>query len=286
MNLQTRFVQAHGLQFHVAEIGDPQAPLILMLHGFPEFWYSWRNHMVALAEAGFYVVAPDQRGYNLSDKPADIAAYNLDLLATDVTELIKALGHSKAHLVGHDWGSIVAWWVAHKYPECIDRMVIMNAPHPLVMEHALRHNFAQLKRSWYFLAFQLPWLPEKILEGKDYENFALALNEDIKRNALLPSDLEKYKTAWRQPGCLTGMINWYRAALRYKPTPPPPSKIKVPTLVLWGARDPYLGKELAAESMALCENGRIVWFDNAGHFVQHDAAEEISEEMLAFFQQP
>src|SRR5512145_875022 len=150
-------IVTHHIHLHVAQAGSPDGPLVILLHGFPEFWYGWRRQIPALASAGYRLWAPDQRGYNLSDKPDGIAAYNLDDLAADVIGLIDAARQEKAYLVGHDWGAAVAWRVANQYPERLQRLVVMNVPHPAVMAQHVRRSFAQLRKSWYILFFQIPW---------------------------------------------------------------------------------------------------------------------------------
>lgn len=163
MTLEFRHVVANGLRFHVAMAGPADGPLVVLLHGFPEFWYGWRNQLSPLAEAGFRVWAPDQRGYNLSDKPRGVAAYAIGHLAADVAALIQTAGRERAIVVGHDWGGAVTWHLAEHFPERVERAVVVNVPHPTVMLHHLKRNPRQLWRSWYMFFFQLPWLPERLL---------------------------------------------------------------------------------------------------------------------------
>ena len=151
--LEFQFVSTNGVRLHVARSQGNHGRLVILLHGFPEFWYGWRHQIPALAEAGFRVWAPDQRGYNLSDKPARVASYGLDELANDMIGLIDAVGKSRAAVVSHNWGGAVAWWVALRHPERIERLVILNVPHPAVMHRHLRRSLTQLLKSWFF---QLP----------------------------------------------------------------------------------------------------------------------------------
>jgi len=157
-DLRERFIETNGVSLHVMESGPKDGPLVMFLHGFPEFWYAWRKQIGYFADKGYLVVTPDQRGYNLSDKPEDIAAYKIDELAKDIIGLIDAYGRDKIFLVGHDWGASVSWWVALKYPERIKKLVIMNVPHPKVMAKNLFGNPRQMQRSWYIFYFQLPGL--------------------------------------------------------------------------------------------------------------------------------
>jgi pimeloyl-ACP methyl ester carboxylesterase len=265
--LEHRQVQTNGIGLHVVQAGPADRPLVILLHGFPEFWYGWRHQIPYLAGAGYRVWAPDQRGYNLSDKPKGIAAYRSDDLAADVIGLIDAAGRDKAFLVGHDWGAAVAWWTAARYAERIERMVIMNAPHWRVMREHLERNPAQWLKSWYILFFQIPWLPEAL--GRLGNRHPAAFGRGG-AGMYTNADPELYRKAWLQPNALTSMINWYRASAR-KPSPPPPTpRISVPTLLIWGSRDAYLVREMAQPSIDLCDDGRLVFFENATHWVQHE----------------
>ncbi len=205
------------IELHVVQAGPQDGELVILLHGFPEFWYGWRNQISALASAGYRVWAPDQRGYNLSVKPKGLSAYSLNELAKDVIGLIDAAGVEKAAIVGHDWGAGVAWWTAQNYPERISRMVVMNVPHGAVMQQHLRSSFAQLRKSWYMFFFQLPWLPEIISAARDWKMAVNALVETARTGTFTPEDIAQYRQAWSQPGAYTAMVNWYRAMLRRPP---------------------------------------------------------------------
>jgi len=266
-------VPTNGVRLHVVQAGPADGSLVILLHGFPEFWYGSRHQIPHLAAAGYHVWVPDQRGYNLSDKPRGISAYSLDRLAGDVIGLIDAAGRDRAFLVGHDWGAAVAWWAATRHAERIERMVVINAPHPRVLEQHLRRSPAQMLKSWYILFFQIPWLPEAL--GRWGSRHLAALGRD---GAGMFTDAEPdlYRQAWQQPGALTAMINWYRAAARSPSPPPPDPRIRVPTLLIWGSRDAYLGRELAQPSIDLCEDGRLVFFESASHWVQHEQGQAVS----------
>ncbi len=162
---EATFIHTNGVRLHVVQHGPVDGPLVILLHGFPEFWYGWRKQIPALAAAGYRVWAPDQRGYNLSDKPTGIDAYTLDQLVADVIGLIDAAGCDKVYLVGHDWGAAVAWWMALKYPQRVIKLVVSNVPHPIVMNRTVRRNFDQLRKSWYIFFFQIPWLPERLIRA-------------------------------------------------------------------------------------------------------------------------
>lgn len=274
-----RFVETNGVRLHVVEAGPESGPLVVLLHGFPEFWYGWRRQIPALARAGFRVVAPDQRGYGTSDKPAGVAAYAIDALARDAVGLIEACGRERATVVGHDWGAAVAWWVALVQPQRVERLGILNVPHPAVMRRHLLRNPRQVLRSWYVFAFQPPRLAEWLLAREGFSRLARAVRGG-RRGTCTAEDLARYREARAQPGALTAMVNWYRAALRSAGTRLPRLRVGVETLVLWGARDRFLGRELVAPSAALCDEARVVFYEGATHWVQHDEAEAVNEELV------
>jgi epoxide hydrolase 4 len=269
-----------GIRLHYVEAGE--GPLVVLLHGFPEFWYSWRRQIPALAQAGYHVVAPDMRGYNLSDKPADWRAYDIGLLAQDIAGLVRHLGEQRAHVVGHDWGAAVAYATAMLHPEVVERLAILNVPHPARMLEGLR-TAKQLRKSWYMFFFQIPRLPEMLLRRDGFSFAKRALRADSP-GAFSDADLERYVEAWAQPGALSGMINYYRAALRQSPRAAQARlvPIEMPTLVIWGKRDRHLGAELAEPGPRWAPNARIEWLQEATHWVQHDAAERVNELLVGF----
>jgi pimeloyl-ACP methyl ester carboxylesterase len=286
VGLESTFVETGGVRLHVMQAGPVGGEPVILLHGFPEFWYGWRHQIPTLAEAGYRVWAPDQRGYNLSDKPCDIGSYDLGTLAKDVLGLIQATGQEKVRLVGHDWGAAVAWWVATRYPDKLEKLVILNVPHPLVMGEMLRKSWAQLRRSWYIFFFQLPKLPEWALLANDCQGGLEMLRRSGRPGTFSPEDLERYKQAWQQPHAMRGMIHWYRAAARKMLWGSPRDiRIPVPTLVLWGVNDLALGEELIQPSLDLCTDARLVLFEDATHWVQHDEAERVKRYVLEFFAQ-
>lgn len=275
-------LQTNGISLHAAEAGPADGPLVILLHGFPEFWYGWRHQIEALANAGYCVLVPDQRGYNLSDKPKGIAAYNLDELAADVIGLIDATGREKAYVVGHDWGGAVAWWTAIKYPQRLEKLVILNAPHPKVMRWNLLHNRAQRRKSWYMFMFQMPLLPEWRMRRANWEIGQRALQGTSRPGTFSEADIALYREAWSQPGAARGMINWYRAILQRRPARVASSRVTVPALIIWGTRDKFLGRELAEQSVDLCDNGELAWIEGASHWVQHEEPARVNELLLNF----
>jgi pimeloyl-ACP methyl ester carboxylesterase len=272
------------VKLHAVEAG--KGPLVVLLHGFPEFWWSWRHQIPALAAAGFHVVAPDLRGYNLSDRPRSVGDYDLMHLTADVAGVVRAMGEKKAHIVGHDWGGGVAYSFAMLYPEMLDRLAILNCPHPASFEHALRTSLRQLKKSWYIFFFQLPGLPERFLRSEDYKALRQALRAG-RPGAVPDSEIQPYVDAARRAEGLFGGIHYYRAMARGAlfRTMPEPSVIDAPVLVIWGQRDEALGEELAEPPKRWVKNVRVERLPGASHWVQNDEPERVNT-LLASFLKP
>ena len=279
----SNLVKTNEIQLNVVQEGPEDGPLLIFLHGFPEFSFAWKAQIPYFAEQGYRVWAPDQRGSNLSDKPRGIAAYNLDELAADIMGLMDAAGEKKAFLVGHDWGAVVTWWIAAKYPERINKMVILNVPHGKVMRKHLKENRQQRRKSWYMFAFQLPWLPEWMARRKNWRLAVRALTATSKRGTFSEKDLDLYREAWSQPRAITSSINWYRAAFRKRPPNPKSSRVTVTTLMIWGKKDVFLGSEMAQESIELCDDGRLVMLDDASHWLHHEQPDRINQLISEFF---
>ena len=278
------FVQANSpsVRLHVVQVGPVDGPLLILLHGFPEFWYGWKHQIGPLANAGYWVWVPDQRGYNLSDKPVGISAYNIDTLAADVVGLIDAAGCQRAVVVGHDWGAAVAWWVAATYPERVERLVVLNVPHPAVMKRFASRNLGQILRSWYIGFFQLPMLPEALSRLGNWAMLVRTLRSSSRPGTFSDADIAEYRQAWSQPGAFRAMVNWYRAALQCPPTHDTAIRITVPTLLIWGVRDRFLKREMAQPSIDLCDNGRVIFLENATHWVQHEEADQVNALLMDF----
>lgn len=276
-----------GVQLHTVLAGPEDGRLVILLHGFPDCWYGWQHQIPALAEAGYRVVVPDQRGYNLSEKPGGIEAYKLDYLTADVASIIQALGRDSAAVIGHDWGGFVAWRLAMDYPQLVEQLVILNAPHPRAVVRALKgRDWSQWLRSWYIALFQIPWLAD-ILFGfwpRATAQFAFR-TYGTRRDAFTDHDLKVLAAAIAQPGAMTSMINWYRASFRF-----PPARrgadIYVPTLVIWGEQDSALGKELTYDMEKWVPNVRLHYLPHAGHWVQSDAPDAVNDYLLSFLQEP
>jgi pimeloyl-ACP methyl ester carboxylesterase len=282
IGLEDGYAQLGDVRLHYVEAG--QGPLVVLLHGFPEFWFGWRRQLPALAEAGFRVVAPDMRGYNLSSRPAGVAAYAIDLLAADVRDLIRERGEERAFLAGHDWGGSVAWATARAHPESVERLAVLNFPHPRGIRRGLRRP-RQLIRSWYMLVFQPPWLPERLLSARRWAALRRPLEDDARPGAFTDQDLAHYVEAWSQPGAITAMLNYYRAGFRQRRQIREQSgAVKAPTLVVWGDRDRYLVPELAEPEPSDVPNlERVERLPDASHWVQHDEPERVGRLLIEFF---
>jgi pimeloyl-ACP methyl ester carboxylesterase len=218
----------------------------------------------------------------LSDKPKGVKSYHVSSLVDDILGLINALEYEKVNLVGHDWGAGVAWMLANKFPERLHRLGIMNVPHPAVMRRFLLRDFEQIRRSWYVFFFQLPWLPEAGLKQDDWRGLIGSLRNTSKPNSFTNEDIVKYKEAWSKPGALTAMMNWYRALIQHMPTLPDDPRIKVRTLMMWGMKDFALSHRMARPSMDYVDEGNLILFPEATHWVHLDAAEEVNHYLVDF----
>jgi pimeloyl-ACP methyl ester carboxylesterase len=282
MELEDRFATVDGVRLHYVEAGE--GPLVVLLHGFPEFWWSWRHQIPALVEAGYRVVAPDQRGYAQSGRPRHWREYRIERLAADVAGLIEAVGEEQAYVVGHDWGAAVAWMVATLHPERVRRLAILNVPHPDVMQRTLQRSPRQLLHSWYMFFFQIPWLPEHLMGWGGRRTLESAYR-DARPGAFTAEDYARYEEALAGPEGFRGPINWYRAALRrspramralYRPIP-------APVLVIWGEQDRFLAKEMADPDPRWVPDARVVRLPAASHWVQHDEPERVNALLTDFF---
>ncbi len=275
-----REVVTRGARLHVVTEGPEDGPMVLLLHGFPETSAGWRRQMPALAEAGWFCVAPDQRGYGRSDKPARTRAYRIGALVDDALAVIDAMGRRRCHVVGHDWGGMVAWWLALDHPERVASFSALNIPHPWVFSRWL-FTSRQLLRSWYIFAMQLPWLPERSLSQDDHDPLVRVMFANSTAKPFTPEEVASWKEAWSRPGALSGMLAWYRAMARW-PTFPRARRVSVPTRIVFGKQDLALDWRMAEDSAALCDDVQLTLIEEAGHFVQHDAPDRVNRILLDF----
>ena len=277
-DLTHNFIPINNLRMHVVTAGPETGPLVILLHGFPEFWLCWQYQIPVLAEAGYRVVAPDQRGYNLTDKTPP---YDLVTVTDDVIALIQHLGREKATVVGHDWGGAAAWYLAMCAPELVDRLIVLNAPHGLVFREVLRRSPRQMLKSWYMFAFQLK-LVDWLIERSNY-NFMERMLTRAAAPGLFEADLPAYRAAWAQPGAVRAMIGWYRAM--FKPMSRPVKvrpKITLPTMLIWGTADRFLGVELAEGCRRWVPDLRLELLPGISHWVSREAAEQVNRLILDF----
>jgi pimeloyl-ACP methyl ester carboxylesterase len=275
------FVSVNGIRLQVATAGPQEGPPVILLHGYPDAHFGWRSQILALTDAGFRVIAPDQRGYNLSDKPRHVENYRMDVLVADVIALADHYELETFNLAGHDFGGIVSWNLAHAHPERLRRMVVLNAPHPEVMSRFQRENAEQRRRSWYAYFFQLPWLPELVTRAGNWGMLARTLEDSFGQE-----EIGEYRRAWSQPGANTATINWYRALLKQNNEDRFYAPIDVPTLVVWGKQDPHIMWQSAEPSAAMSTSGELVYIEDATHWVLRDAPEETGRLLVDYFSRP
>jgi pimeloyl-ACP methyl ester carboxylesterase len=283
--IRHEFVQANGVRFHVATCGEGDR-LALCLHGFPECWYSWRYQLPLLARLGYRAWAPDLRGYGESERPPQREDYAIEALLADVAGLIDASGARSTILLAHDWGGIIAWYFAMRRLRPLERLVMMNIPHPALMERALR-TWRQLARSWYVFLFQIPRLPEALLRARNYRAIGDAFrNMAIDKSRFPDAVLQVYRDNAARPGALTAMINYYRAAIRggggRRQQRLGYPVIDTPTLMIWGEHDVALGKETTYGTERFVPNLTVRYLPNVSHWVQQEAPETVNAMLEAW----
>ncbi len=266
---KNHFIETNGIRLHYVSQG--KGKLMLMLHGFPEFWYSWRHQIAEFAD-NYCVVALDLRGYNHSDKPQKLEAYQMSELIADVRGVIEGLGYQDCILVAHDWGGAIAWTFSYAYPEMVEKLIVLNIPHPALFAEGLKTP-QQLLKSWYIFFFQIPWLPEFLFRSNDYRAIKNAFSGmAINKDAFKQADLNAYRDAAAQPGALTAMINYYRCIFPslFKDNRQQWEVLDVPTLTIWGENDTALGKELTLGTEKYVKDWQIKYIPNCSHWVQQE----------------
>ena len=279
-HLQHEYIISNGVRLHYVTQGEGE--LVLLLHGFPEFWYSWRHQIPELARH-YKVVALDLRGYNDSEKPQGKDAYTIPELIKDIKGVIEGLGYDNCILVGHDWGGMLAWSFAYVYPEMVQKLIVLNLPHPAKFTEALGKNLQQMLRSWYILLFQLPLLPESLLQIDDNQLIATTFVETAtNKEAFTPHDLRVYKEAAAKPGALTAMLNYYRYNFQGIFNRRQWEVLEVPTMMIWGENDTALGKELTYGTEEYVRDFVIHYIPDCGHWVQQEKPELVNQYMWEF----
>ncbi len=275
------YINTNGVKLHYVTQG--KGSLMLMLHGFPEFWYSWRHQIPEFAKY-FQVVAVDLRGYNHSDKPKKRSAYVMDELVKDIEGIIKGLGYEKCILVGHDWGGAIAWNFAYTHPQMLEKLIVLNIPHPGKLAQGLG-TFRQLLRSWYIFFFQLPFLPELFLQAGNYRMIEKTFKGTaIDKSSFTEEDIRAFKDAVSKPGALTAMLNYYRNIFNHKMLRKNCDIINIPTLMIWGENDTFFGKELTYETQRYVTNLQIKYVPNCSHWVQEEKPELANQYIREFLQ--
>lgn len=273
-------IRVNGLNFYCLSEGE--GPLVLLLHGFPQFSYAWRHQIPALAKH-FRVVAPDLRGYGKTEKPEGVENYAMHHLVEDIAELIRTLGYAKVHLVGHDWGGGIAWRVAQEHPELIDKLVILNAPFPQIFFKALRSNWDQMRKSWYMFFFQIPGLPETLFKLRSKKIVKQVLQgTGARKGTFTDEDIKIYTEQLEKPGAFKAALNYFKAAFHAKP-PKGSGQITVPTLLIWGEKDQALGKDLTVGMEKYFTNTlQIEYLPDASHWVMEEEPEKVNSLILRF----
>jgi pimeloyl-ACP methyl ester carboxylesterase len=279
-----QYATVNGVKLHYVLEGEGEQ-LVVLLHGWPEFWYSWRNQIEAL-RPHYQVVALDMRGFNKSEKPREVAAYTQEIVGRDVVELVHYLGYGQAAIIGHDWGGAIAWHIALNYPESVCKLIIMNCPHPAIFIHHLKSNPGQLLRSWYMFFFQIPGLPEFLISLDLKRFFSRAMRDwAVNKSNFTDEVIEKYAEAYSRKGAVRGGINYYRANIRAVRSIQRSRgrKVQAPTLMIWGEDDKALGKELTNDTGRYINNTfRLHFIPHCGHWVQNDCPEEVNSAVLDF----
>ncbi|WP_322797351.1 alpha/beta hydrolase [Tepidiforma sp.] len=269
-------VQVNWIRMHYAAAGAGEP--VVLLHGFPESWYSWRHQLTGLSDR-YRVIAPDQRGYNLTEARPP---YDTDTLQADVLALMDALGIEKAHVVGHDWGGVIAWLLGMNHGDRLLTLSVCNLPHPAIFRKRVWRP-RQLLRSWYVGFFQLPRLPELALSAQGYQLLARRMIRECRPGTFTRDDIKEFLAGWRRQG-LGGGINWYRWAVRKPPRiPDPVPLIRVPTLLVWGEEDRYLGRELIDGTEEYVARLRVERLPGISHWVQQEAPDEVNRLLREHF---
>jgi len=288
---EEQFINVNNVRLHVIFTGPQDGKPIILLHGFPEFWYGWRHQIEPLAAAGYRVIVPDQRGYNTSSKPIGAKHYHINQLTTDIIGLIDHLGYEQITIVGHDWGGVVSWQLISNYPKRFLKAIILNAPHLDALKRAIMRNSTQSIKSWYIYAIQIPFLAEAI-----FKPIARRMMDTSNSGSFSIEDMARYEEVWSMSGSVTSIFNWYRSVFRefvgdvframiQLKSPWSLFELKcidVPTLILWGVQDVALTKQLAYDCADSCKEVRICWFEDASHWLQHDKAHDVTQMILGF----
>ena len=285
-DFQSQYAEVNGIRLHYVSVGEGK--LVIFVHGFPEFWFEWEKQLVEFGR-DYQAVAPDMRGYNLSSKPSDVEKYHVKDLIEDLRTLAEHLGHEKFIMVGHDWGGAVAWSAAIRHPELVEKLVIINSPHPAVFARELLNNPDQQKASQYMLLFRSAEA-ERVLSENNCARLSDVLVQFGSKWEMTEEKRQKYIDAWSQPGALTGSLNYYRASALYPPTSPEDKEqiksilnlpkemlaVRVPTLVVWGEQDRALLTGNLEGLEEYVDDLTIKRIPDGTHWVSHEQPELVN----------
>ena len=283
IELDARRVPVGDIELFVVRAGPPDGPPVVLLHGFPEFWYAWKDVIAPLAKAGFRVILPDQRGYGDSDKPAGVDAYAVDTLGDDAANLIAALGYPSAFVVAQDWGGAVAWNLALRHPDRVRKLAVIDTPHP---DARLAGDTMEDKISWYRTYFQVPGLPEESARWGNWWLLSRILRATAAPGAFPDEKLDLYRSAWDRDGAFGTMVNWYRAAFRSRPRAEEPRRVELPVLLLLVAEDAFIPADLTRASLPLLDDGELVELGSGTHWVVQEEGERVAKLLISFFGGP
>lgn len=281
IELDARRIDVGDVELFVVRAGPPDGLPIVLLHGFPEFWYAWKGVIVPLTKAGYRVILPDQRGYGDSDKPQGVDAYAVDRLGDDIAGLITALGYENAFVAAHDWGGGVAWNLAIRHPERVRKLAVLDTPHPDAWRQVQTREETV---SWYRTFFQIPLLPEESSRWGNWFVLSKMLRDTAKPGAFPDEKLELYRSAWDRDGAFGTMVNWYRAAFRSERSDATADRrVRMPVLLLLAANDAFIPADLTRASVPLCDDARLVELGSGTHWVVQEEPERIAKLLAEFF---
>lgn len=280
--LRDEVVKVNNIDLHVKKGGKSTDPVIIFLHGFPEFWYGWKNQIAFFIRHNYQVIVPDLRGYNYSSKPSSVKEYVVEKTSTDIISLIKSLKENKVFLVGHDWGGVLAWRIAMDFPELLEKIILLNIPHPGVVFSYMKSHPQQLIKSSYIAFFQVRLLPEFVLKLFNHKVLEKTLITTSNKGTFSYHEIEKYKDAWKQPAAMKSMLHWYRA-LKYSNIQKD-KKVDIPLLLIWGRKDRFLSEGLAPLSIQMCMKGTLKYIDDATHWLHHEKPDEVNKMILDFLE--
>jgi pimeloyl-ACP methyl ester carboxylesterase len=275
--IEDKYFRVNGINLHTIIIGKGEP--LLLLHGFPDFWYGWKNVIPGLKNH-YKLIIPDMRGYNLSDKPLGVENYTLDILCEDIKGLIENLGYQSIFIAGHDWGGVVAWAFAEKHPKLIKKLAIINAPHIKIFQKKLQNDKDQQKASFYIFEFLKP-NGEQFVIKDDFKWLKWAVFSGMEnKKDFTETDKQKYINAWSQPYAIVSGVNYYRANVSFKGWS---GIITVPTLVIHGMKDVAVLSSVLNDLYKYVNDLKIIRAEKSSHWVMHDEPELIVNNFRSFF---